>query len=92
MTKLSVKGKKRVNFSMRAEPNSKIYVAGTFNDWDPKKHKLQCANGVYSTSILLDAGRHEYKFIVDDVWCIDPECVEWTPNGCGSLNSVIVVE
>lgn len=86
------KGKKRVNFSIRAEPGSEVYIAGTFNDWSPQKHKLICANGVYSTSILLSPGRHEYKFVINDVWCIDPECVEWAPNGFGSLNSVIVVE
>ena len=27
----------------------------------------------------------------NDVWCVDPECSEWVPNGIGSLNSVVTV-
>jgi 1,4-alpha-glucan branching enzyme len=91
MTESQKGGKKRVKFSVKAEPGSEVYVAGTFNNWDPKKHKLTCADGVYSATISVPPGRHEYKFVITDVWCIDPECPEWAPNGIGSLNSVIVV-
>ncbi len=91
MTQSSPGRKKRVQFSFKAEPESEVYLAGTFNDWDAKKIKLCFVNGVHSTSLLLPVGRHEYKFIVNDVWSTDPECPEWTPNGLGSLNSVRVV-
>ena len=92
MTQAAKKGKKRVTLAIKAEPNNVVSVAGSFNEWDPKKHKLTYSDGVYTISLLLGPGRHEYKFVINDVWCIDPECVEWTPNGFGSLNSVIVVE
>jgi 1,4-alpha-glucan branching enzyme len=92
MTQPSAKGKKRTNFSIKAEPNSEVSIAGTFNDWNPAKHKLTYADGAYSISVLLNPGRYEYKFVINDVWCIDPECVEWAPNGFGSLNSVVVVK
>ena len=84
-------GRKRVRFTIDAEPDSQVYVAGTFNDWNQTKNKLTCKNGVYTATLLLPPGRYEYKFIVNDVWCCDPECAEWTPNGIGSLNSVITV-
>jgi 1,4-alpha-glucan branching enzyme len=83
--------KKRVRFEIQAEKGSDVYVAGTFNEWNPRQHKLTCRKGVYSTSIVLARGKHEYKFVVNGVWCVDPECSEWTPNGLGSLNSVLVV-
>lgn len=92
MAQSSRKGRKRVNFSIKADPDNKVYVAGSFNNWDAGKHKLNYADGTYSVSILLPPGRHEYKFVINDVWCIDPECAEWTPNDFGSLNSVVVVE
>ena len=92
MTQTSVKGKKRVNFSVKADPNSEVYVSGSCNDCDARKHKLNHESGAYTTAVMLSPGRHEYKFVINAVWCIDPECVEWAPNGFGSLNSVIVVK
>jgi len=87
----SKSGKKRVAFTIEAEKGSDVYVAGTFNGWNPRKNKLRFKNGVYTTSILLPPGRYEYKFVVNDVWCVDPACSEWTPNNIGSLNSVKTV-
>lgn len=91
MPRASLAGKKRALFSIKADPGSQVYVAGTFNGWNPKKNKLTYKGGVYSARILLPKGRHEYKFVVDDVWCVDPGCPDWAPNGLGSLNSVISV-
>ena len=91
MARPTLAGKMRVTFQIRADEGSEAYVAGTFNDWDPRRNKLTGKNGLYSTTILLPKGRHEYKFIVNDVWCVDPECPTWTPNSVGSLNSVITV-
>ena len=87
----SLAGKKRVRFQIEADKGAEVFVAGSFNDWNPKKHKLTYKNKVYSCTTLLSKGRHEYKFVIDGVWCVDPACSEWTPNGLGSLNSVVVV-
>ena len=83
--------RKRVKFHIAAEPGSEVFVAGTFNGWNPKKNKLKTKNGVYEGTVLAEQGTHEYKFIVNGTWCADPECSEWAPNGMGSLNSVIKV-
>ena len=91
MTGSSRSGRKKVRFTFSAENASEVYVAGTFNDWDPKKKLMKQEDGIHSATVLLDKGRHEYKFVVDGVWCIDPECEDWAPNEHGSLNSVIVV-
>lgn len=85
--------KKKVKFGLRADAGSNVFVAGTFNNWDAKSNKMKRGkNGVYTTTMLLPPGRYEYKFVVNDVWCVDPECSEWTPNEHGSLNSVLVVQ
>lgn len=83
---------KRVKFEIQAEPGSEVYVAGTFNSWNPKQNKLREKTGVYSATLLLPKGRYEYKFVINGVWCVDPKCQEWVPNNYGSLNSVVSVE
>lgn len=87
----SLAGKRKQKFAIKAEHGSEVYVAGSFNSWNPKKNKLTYRGGLYSTTLMLPKGRHEYKFVIDGVWCVDPECSEWTPNGIGSLNSVLTV-
>lgn len=83
--------KKRTAFKVSAEAGSEVYVAGDFNDWNPKKNRLKFKSGSYSANVMLVPGKYEYKFVIDGVWCVDPECAEWAPNGLGSLNSVINV-
>jgi len=85
------KGRKRVSFEVKATPGATVMLAGTFNDWEPSKHQLDYDSGVYRKRLMLPRGRHEYKFVIDDHWCIDPECEEWCPDGYGALNSVINV-
>ena len=91
MARSSKSGRKKVTFTFNAVDASEVYVAGTFNDWEPRKKLMKKEDGIYSATVLLDKGKHEYKFVVDGVWCIDPECEDWTPNEYGSLDSVIVV-
>jgi 1,4-alpha-glucan branching enzyme len=90
-TKSAKTGRKRVKFTTEAKDGSTVYVAGTFNEWNPAKNRLRMKDGVYTTTLLVPRGRHEYKFIVDGVWCLDPKCSEWVPNDVGSLNSVLTV-
>ena len=84
--------KKAVTFTLRAEPGKKVFLAGTFNGWDPAAKQMAEKKGVYSTSLRLEPGKYEYKFVVDGTWCADPECLDCIPNDQGTLNSVIVVK
>lgn len=84
--------RKRVKFELNADEDNTVYVAGSFNDWNPKKNKLTFKDGIFATSVLLPRGRYEYKFVVNDTWCVDPDCEEWAPNEMGSLNSIKTVE
>jgi 1,4-alpha-glucan branching enzyme len=84
---------KSVVFNFKAEPGKDVFVGGTFNKWNPRETKLEeKEGGVYTASLQLPLGRHEYRFIVDDVWYTDPENPETAPNPFGSMNSLVTVE
>ena len=90
-TKRTKRGRRRVRFEYRAEPGHRVCVAGSFNGWDPRRTVLvdRTGKGDYSRAVLLVPGRYEYKFVVDGVWCVDPENPRWVPNEFGTLNSVL---
>lgn len=78
-------------FEVRAPPDSKVFIAGTFNHWNPTTHPLAYhpEDGVFRATLHLPAGTHQYKFLVDGAWHLDIHCPHWVLNGQGSLNSVI---
>ncbi|MEI7899400.1 MAG: glycogen-binding domain-containing protein [bacterium] len=80
----------RVAFSVRAEVGSKVFVAGSFNNWDPTAKEMIDKNndGNYAATLSLAPGTHQYKFVIDGTWCADPECADWVQNDHGTLNSV----
>lgn len=88
---MKASARKRITFRIKAEPESNVFVAGTFNDWSPTKTELKKKDDIFARSILLERGRYEYKFVVNGIWTVDPECADWVPNGQGSLNNVIDV-
>jgi len=92
MTTTAKPKRRRVKFTMEGNEESQVFVAGSFNDWSPTKNRLKFKEGRFSTSVLLPKGRHEYKFVVDGDWCIDPQCAEWSTNDHGSMNSVVTVD
>ena len=70
--------------TMRAEPRAttftchtadakSVFLAGTFNNWDPFATPMQDAGeGEWSVELPLAAGLYEYKFVVDGEWCCEP--------------------
>lgn len=84
----------RVSFSVRAEPGSKVFIAGSFNDWNPQVKELldKKGNGLYACVMCLKNGSHQYKFVINGTWCADPECTDWMQNSMGTLNSVKIID
>jgi len=80
-------------FTLAAETGSQVFVAGTFNNWNPDANPL--VHNPYSenfrTSLHIPSGSYEYKFVVNGVWISDPNCPDWVLNAFGSMNSVIRV-
>ncbi|HEX2630786.1 MAG TPA: alpha/beta hydrolase-fold protein [Chitinophagaceae bacterium] len=68
---------------------SAVYLAGSFNGWNPQdeKFKFQNNNGVYSIHLTLDKGKYEYK-LTRGAW----DKVECGKNGAGIGNRVLTVE
>ena len=85
---------KRITFGVSANPNSEVYLAGSFNNWDAKRHQMKDtrANGKYTITLMLPKGEYEYKFVINGNWVVDPECQDWVRNSLGTLNSVKKVE
>ncbi|MEI6210661.1 MAG: glycogen-binding domain-containing protein [bacterium] len=84
---------RNVEFRIKAPVGSEVFLAGSFNNWDPKMTPLtHKGDGIYSTVVSLSTGRYEYKFVIDGKWQLDEECPLWSPNDQGSLNSVAEVE
>ena len=69
-------------------------LAGTFNQWDTKRHPMKdsLSAGIYTLTLMVPKGEHEYKFVINGDWVVDPECRNWVRNDCGTLNSVLTVE
>lgn len=84
---------KKLQFELAAEPGSKVFVAGTFNNWNPTANPLKdnLASGHFKAALRVPTGTHEYKFVVNGAWTVDPKCADWAPNGYGGLNSVLHV-
>ena len=81
-----------VRFEFRDPTALSVAVAGTFNDWDPKKHTLQHnGDGVLFREAKLHPGQHEYCMVVDGHWMPDPVAQESRPNPFGGRNSVLMV-
>jgi 1,4-alpha-glucan branching enzyme len=83
-----------VNFHIKAEPGRDVYVSGSFNHWNGRAKKMtdEKNTGDYYIMFMLPPGDHEYKFVIDGEYRVDPECPRSVLNDFGTLNSVIHVE
>ena len=87
------KATKNVTFTVHADKDKAVYVAGEFNDWNPTAKKMAFKAGVYTATLKLEAGKsYQYKFVIDGTWCADPENANAVPNDQGTFNSVIDVK
>ena len=86
----TTKSKKRKLFKLLAPQAESVYLAASFNDWDPQARPLKKdARGLWKTSVTLPLGKHEYRFVVDGEWRDDPKCQERRPNPFGTTNCIL---
>lgn len=87
-------------FAFLAPEGRAVFLAGTFNGWDPKATPMtKKADGIWDVALALAPGRYEFKFVVDGAWYCEPACVgtnrdcpKSVPNPFGTMNRVIGVE
>jgi hypothetical protein len=80
-----------VRFVLFAPDAQQVSLAGTFNQWDPAATPLVRTGtpGVWSATLTLPAGQHQYAFVVDGArWVADPGAPA-VDDGFGRRNSVL---
>jgi hypothetical protein len=82
-----------VRFELVAPDARNVRLAGSFNQWQAEAIPLNAgAGGVWSTTVALPLGEHQYQFVVDgERWIPDPTAHAQVDDGFGGTNSVIVV-
>ncbi|HEY2899148.1 MAG TPA: glycogen-binding domain-containing protein [Polyangia bacterium] len=80
-----------VRFALRAKDARRVAVAGTFNNWNAADAVLTSSNGggVFTGTLALPPGDHEYMFVVDGRFVSDPNADEYRPDGFGNLNALL---
>jgi 1,4-alpha-glucan branching enzyme len=87
-------GLRRVEFVLMAPEASEVVLVGDFNGWRPGATPLRPSErqGIWSVTVPLSPGRHEYAFLVDGKhWLPDPRAPRAPTNDFGSPNSVLTV-
>ena len=85
------KTKSEVTFVFRpAQAVKNVRVVGTFNGWDDEQGRMQKGkNNEWRKRVNIQPGRHEYKFVVDGEWQVDPDADRSVINSYGTENSVL---
>ncbi len=83
----------RVSFTYVGEPGKQVFVAGSFNEWNPTERALvdEKGNGEYFVRFLLKSGTYQYKLVVDGQWILDPTNSKLAPNEFGGSNNILEV-
>uniref|UniRef100_A0A7C4RWZ4 Glycoside hydrolase family 13 n=1 Tax=Fervidobacterium thailandense TaxID=1008305 RepID=A0A7C4RWZ4_9BACT len=69
-----------------------VYLAGTFNNWNPTAWPMKFADGVWRYEVELKPGRYEYKYVMDGKsWKEDPEAPGFVDDGFGGKNGAFVL-
>lgn len=82
-----------VKFVLFAADARRVALAGTFNRWDPTVTPLTRTGspGVWTVTVALPVGQHQYAFIVDGQhWVPDPAAPS-IDDGFGHRNSVVSI-
>jgi 1,4-alpha-glucan branching enzyme len=88
MAKQAVTSRNQI-FRFHAPNAGKVLLAGDFTDWQNQAMPMKKEkDGVWTATVGLSPGPHQYLFIVDGQWCDDPECPVRIPNSFGGQNMV----
>ena len=93
LTKPIVLGNRHeIEFSLRSPQATRIFLAGTFNNWDTNSLPLKKGkDGIWRIKVKMAPGRYEYKYFVDGVWSQEISSSDVVANPFGTQNGVISV-
>lgn len=82
-----------VQFVLHAPQASSVAIVGDFNDWDETQSKMSLAStdGVWSLTLPLTPGRHEYQFVIDGKQRIADPAAPQATSDFDSPNSIVTV-
>ncbi|HEX7317628.1 MAG TPA: M56 family metallopeptidase [Pyrinomonadaceae bacterium] len=79
-----------VTFRLPGFADAKVVaVAGEFNNWNQSQFLFVREGGGWVCRVMLPAGTHQYKFIVDGNWLTDPTNPETVRDRRGIQNSLL---
>ena len=93
-------GAKDVWFRCVAPTSKTLFLAGTFNSWDPTATPMQPDGAAeWYVELKLSPGKYEYKYVVDGVWFCEPGVADEdyagedaVVNSFGTKNRIMQVE
>jgi hypothetical protein len=69
-----------------------IAVEGGFNNWDGARTQMtRSSDGVWTASVLLRPGQHQYQFVIDDTLRVADPRAPSVPDGLGGENSLVTI-
>jgi hypothetical protein len=78
-----------VQFRLEAADAMDVRLAGSFTNWQPRYALHQASPGIWTITLPLSAGVHDYVFVVDGQrWIADPYAPH-VDDGFGGVNSRI---
>ncbi|MBD0324943.1 MAG: serine hydrolase [Pyrinomonadaceae bacterium] len=79
-------------FKLDGHTNAKtVALAGTFNNWNPSQTSFSKEKDAWVCRVELPPGRHQYKFVVDGNWILDPSNPLTEDDDKGNKNSLLIV-
>ncbi len=95
----SLKGRKITSFACQAEGAKAVFLAGSFNGWNPQSTPMiNKSSGEWIADLELTPGAYEYRLVIDGQWSNEAECanhescLHCVPNPFGSKNQKLQVE
>ena len=83
---------KRVRFGYFHPDAQEVFVAGSFNNWNPRATPMgRDSLGDWSVEVRLPPGEYRYRFLVDGEWRDDPSAQLTAMNSYGGFDAVVVV-
>lgn len=72
---------------------SKVFLAGSFNNWDSGALEMEkIGGGIWRVSLKLSPGDYQYKFVINGTdWKEDPEAPDYVPDGYGGKNGAFTL-